>query len=93
MQVDAESDDENESVMEHDEDENDDDKKATNKEIYLPGQELEKGMILDYDSTAYLCMHSLNLEWPCLSFDFLSDHLGESRTKVDLAPSNPAHTS
>lgn len=31
---------------------------------------------LDYDSTAYKTMHELSVEWPCLSFDIVPDHLG-----------------
>jgi ribosome assembly protein RRB1 len=34
---------------------------------------------LDYDPTAYDCLHRFNLEWPCLSFDMLRDDLGAPR--------------
>lgn len=34
---------------------------------------------LDYDPTAYDCLHRFNLEWPCLSFDLVRDSLGAPR--------------
>ena len=34
---------------------------------------------LDYDPTAYDCLHRFNLEWPCLSFDMVRDDLGGPR--------------
>lgn len=34
---------------------------------------------LDYDPTAYDCLHRFNLEWPCLSFDMIRDNLGGPR--------------
>lgn len=34
---------------------------------------------LDYDPTAYDCLHRFALEWPCLSFDLLRDNLGGPR--------------
>jgi ribosome assembly protein RRB1 len=34
---------------------------------------------LDYDPTAYDCLHKFTLEWPCLSFDVLRDDLGGPR--------------
>ncbi|KAF8065712.1 grwd1 [Scenedesmus sp. PABB004] len=35
---------------------------------------------LDYDPTAYDCLHKFSLEWPCLSFDLLRDELGGPRS-------------
>jgi ribosome assembly protein RRB1 len=35
---------------------------------------------LDYDPTAYDCLHKFALEWPCLSFDFVRDELGGPRS-------------
>lgn len=34
---------------------------------------------LEYDPTAYDCLHRFNLEWPCLSFDIVRDNLGAPR--------------
>ena len=41
--------------------------------------ELQEGEELDYDSTAYRCMHEMGVEWPCLSFDLIPDSLGFMR--------------
>lgn len=35
----------------------------------------------EMDETAYKMHHALGVEWPCLSFDFVRDTLGESRTR------------
>jgi ribosome assembly protein RRB1 len=35
---------------------------------------------LDYDPTAYDCLHKFTLEWPCLSFDVIPDTLGAPRS-------------
>ena len=40
---------------------------------------MEEGEALQYDPTAYDCMSSMALDWPCLSFDLLRDHLGAPR--------------
>lgn len=42
--------------------------------------ELQEGEELDYDSSAYKCMHEMGVEWPCLSFDIIPDSLGFMRT-------------
>jgi ribosome assembly protein RRB1 len=42
---------------------------------------LAPGTKLEVDETAYKMHHSLTPEWPSLSFDFLRDNLGESRTR------------
>lgn len=34
---------------------------------------------MDYDPRAYDCLHSVALEWPCLSFDVVVDELGDER--------------
>ncbi|KAK9869042.1 hypothetical protein WJX84_006619 [Apatococcus fuscideae] len=39
-----------------------------------------EGEELQHDPTAYECLHSFGLEWPCLSYDFLHDDLGGSRS-------------
>jgi len=35
---------------------------------------------LSYDPTAYDCLHALQLDWPCLSFDLIKDDLGAPRS-------------
>ena len=35
---------------------------------------------LDYDPTAYDCLHRFMLDWPCLSFDIVKDDLGGPRS-------------
>ena len=40
---------------------------------------IEDGEELDYDRTAYLCLQSFRLSWPCLSFDVVRDGLGDAR--------------
>lgn len=47
--------------------------------VYLPGQALEKDEVLEADQSAYEMLHSMNVHWPCLSFDILWDQLGEER--------------
>jgi ribosome assembly protein RRB1 len=44
-------------------------------ETYLPSFHMEKDEILDFDATAYEMYHSMNVEWPCLSFAFLKNSL------------------
>ncbi len=53
-----------------------------NVQVYLPGQELGESEELVPDNTAYDCLHQLNVEWPCLSFDVLRDGLGNDRKTV-----------
>ncbi|KAI9293467.1 WD40 repeat-like protein [Neoconidiobolus thromboides FSU 785] len=55
-----------------------------NLEVYLPGGKLEEGEKLEVDNSAYVMLHSLNVPWPCLSFDIIEDHLGNDRTKFPL---------
>ncbi|CAG8692132.1 384_t:CDS:2, partial [Cetraspora pellucida] len=50
--------------------------------VYLPGQKLEEGEALEADQSVYEMLHSLNVKWPCLSFDILHDSLGEERKMV-----------
>lgn len=46
----------------------------------LTGQ-VEPGQKLEMDPSAYKMYHALSAEWPSLSFDFVRDDLGESRTR------------
>lgn len=48
--------------------------------VWRPGVDgMAEDEVLDYDPTAYDCLHQLSLEWPCLSFDMLRDGLGAPR--------------
>ena len=40
---------------------------------------MEEGEALQYDPSAYDCLSTMTLDWPCLSFDLLRDHLGAPR--------------
>ncbi|KAJ1981221.1 Ribosome assembly protein rrb1 [Dimargaris xerosporica] len=44
--------------------------------VYLPGQALGEDEQLEVDNKAYVMLHSLQLRWPCLSFDFVPDPAG-----------------
>lgn len=53
------------------------------KQVWRPGiDQIAEGEALEYDPSAYVMYHSLQTEWPCLSFDVLKDDLGESRQRV-----------
>lgn len=41
---------------------------------------LEPGQVLAPDPSAYDMLHSLSTPWPCLSFDFVRDQLGDARS-------------
>ena len=48
--------------------------------VWLPGEgAMEEDEVLQYDPTAYDCMVSMSLGWPSLSFDIISDSLGDQR--------------
>lgn len=63
--------------------EQDDDEEA-NLKVYLPGEKLEEGEVLVPDNSAYELLHTMNVEWPCLSFDVLRDNMGPSRSSVSF---------
>lgn len=55
------------------------------RQIFRPGvDKLEEDEVLDYDPEAYLMLHKIEPEWPCLSFDIFPDKLGVQRTRVNL---------
>ncbi|KAI8866870.1 WD40 repeat-like protein [Ramicandelaber brevisporus] len=39
-----------------------------------------KYICLEVDNSAYVMLHSMGMEWPALSFDFIKDKLGDNRT-------------
>eukprot|EP01041_Mallomonas_annulata_P004460 gene4459-8883_t len=54
-------------------------------QVWRPGVDgLEEGETLEYDPSAYIMYHALNMEWPCLSFDFIKDNLGDGRQRFPL---------
>eukprot|EP01133_Synstelium_polycarpum_P011519 gene11519-13438_t len=75
--IDGENDD-----MEDDVDGDDDDETDTINRVWRPGvDELGEDEELIYDSAAYDMMHTMTVEWPCLSFHPLRDTLGIQRSK------------
>jgi len=51
------------------------------RRIYLPGLEkLKPGETLEHDPSAYVMLHKAEMNAPCLSFDILSDDLGDGRS-------------
>lgn len=72
----------NDEIMDTGGDDNGPDSEG-HKQVWRPGiDRLEEGETLEYDPSAYVMYHSLRTEWPCLSFDFLKDNLGEGRQRV-----------
>jgi ribosome assembly protein RRB1 len=61
-------------------------------QVYLPGQELEEGFQLDVDLSVYEVYQPLSFDWPCLSFDILSDNLGNDRVSDPFSLSFVAGT-
>jgi ribosome assembly protein RRB1 len=81
--VDDEDDDEDEQELDDmGEEEDAEDDKQVNKQVWRPGiDKLEEGETLEYDPSAYIMYHSMTAEWPCLSFDFMRDGLGDGRQR------------
>lgn len=51
-------------------------------EAFIPGTHvLGKDEILEADDSVYVMRHSMNVNWPCLSFDVLRDNLGDERQR------------
>lgn len=47
------------------------------EKVYLPSSRpLKENEILEPDQSAYEMLHSISVQWPCLSFDILKDNLG-----------------
>ncbi|ORY50668.1 WD40 repeat-like protein [Neocallimastix californiae] len=76
-----------EEIVETNDDEGmeiDEDEEETKHETYMPGKEMGENEVLVVDNTAYEMLHTMNVEWPCLSFDFLGDNLGVNRTTFPM---------
>ncbi|KAH7885979.1 WD40-repeat-containing domain protein [Phlebopus sp. FC_14] len=49
---------------------------------FIPGAHvLGQDEVLEPDDSVYVMRHSMNVTWPCLSFDVLRDNLGDERQK------------
>ncbi len=58
---------------------------AITKSVWRPGvDKLEDDEELEYDPSAYVMYHSIQTEWPCLSFDFIRDDFGNHRQRVRI---------
>lgn len=54
---------------------------TANAKVWRPGIDpIEEDEELEYDPTAYDCLHRFQVDWPCLSFDILRDDLGGPRS-------------
>jgi len=52
---------------------------------FLEGGEGQPPPEMEYDSTAYDCLHAFSHEWPSLSFDILKDDMGDERAQFPHA--------
>lgn len=59
-------------------------KKKTRPKVYVPGGPLKEGEELVVDESAYRLLHQAQTGAPCLSFDVISDDLGNSREMYPL---------
>lgn len=50
--------------------------------VYLPGQPLAEGEVLEADPSVYVMLHNLDVRLPFLSFDVIEDKLGDERKNV-----------
>ena len=51
-------------------------------DTYIPGEyKLSKDETLEPDQSVYVALHSMSVNWPCLSFDILRDNLGDERSR------------
>jgi len=58
------------------------DEKPTAPDVFLPGvHKLGEDEILEPDESVYIMRHSMDVNWPCLSFDILRDNLGDQRQR------------
>ena len=58
------------------------DEKPSAPDVFIPGvHRLDKDEILEPDDSVYIMRHTMNVNWPCLSFDVLRDNLGDERQR------------
>lgn len=74
------------AIKEDEEQEEGDDDKDKKKaisgaQVYLPNlsEPLGPNETMEPDLSVYDMLHTFNVEWPCLSFDIIPDHLGNER--------------
>ncbi|KAF3908946.1 Coronin-1A [Orbilia brochopaga] len=70
---------ETESEMEEDEDDEAMDVDTEAYRISRPQEPLGKDEVLEPDPSAFHMLHNMGTKWPCLSFDIISDDLGDNR--------------
>ncbi|KAG2437786.1 hypothetical protein HXX76_005406 [Chlamydomonas incerta] len=59
----------------------DEEPSTSTAKVWRPGiDEVAEDEELEYDPTAYDCLHRFQVDWPCLSFDILKDDLGGPRS-------------
>jgi ribosome assembly protein RRB1 len=77
---------EEEDIVGSDEEiEDDEDEEDQLKPVFRPGiDKLEPGEVMDYEPGTYEMMHSAQVNWPCLSFDVMTDSLGVARAKYPM---------
>ncbi|KAI9582400.1 glutamate-rich WD repeat-containing protein 1 [Glossina fuscipes] len=66
------------------EDPHEDQDQDKDQKVYLPGLPLEADEELVCDESAYVMLHQASTGAPCLSFDIISDELGEERERYPL---------
>lgn len=62
--------------------EQDEEEEEKDLKLYLPGQPLEEGEVLEADQSVYVMLHNLDVRLPFLSFDIINDNLGDERKNV-----------
>ncbi|TFK99724.1 WD40-repeat-containing domain protein [Pterulicium gracile] len=80
MDVDDEDDEDTEVLPAMEDTEEQPDANAT--QTFIPGHHtLGPDEVLEPDDSVYIMRHSMNVNWPCLSFDVLRDDLGDERQR------------
>ena len=58
------------------------DEKPRAPNVFIPGlHTLGKDEVLEPDDSVYIMRHTMNTNWPCLSFDVLRDDEGDQRQR------------